>query len=104
VEQRSCTCVSLAWQAWRARPSEMKIMQGCAGLRVWPGGDRECLWISGLQGLSEGDHAGLRGGSLGQHSLGRAKEQGWRFGDPTACTAAQLAYRVGLGMQHRLFF
>jgi hypothetical protein len=34
-------------------------------LGAWPGGDRKCLWIPGLKGLSHGDPAVLRGGSLG---------------------------------------
>jgi hypothetical protein len=81
AEQRLCRAV----QAWRAQPSGTKIVhvcissmtglggvvgraeivQGCAGLGVWPGRDCECLWIPGLQGSSKGDPAGLRGGSLG---------------------------------------
>jgi hypothetical protein len=50
-------------QGWGVQPSET---EGCTVLEgVWPGGDHKCLWIPGLQGLSHGDHAGLRGGSLG---------------------------------------
>jgi hypothetical protein len=29
----------------------VKIMEACAGLRVWPGRDREYLWITGVVGL-----------------------------------------------------
>jgi hypothetical protein len=50
--------------AW---PSRVEIVQVCAGLRAWPGGDCECLWIPGLAGLtgsSGRDRAGLMSGSL----------------------------------------
>jgi hypothetical protein len=32
-------------------PSETEVIQACAGLRVWPGGDCKSLWIPGLAGL-----------------------------------------------------
>jgi hypothetical protein len=63
-EWRSCVCGLAALQALGAWPGRAEIVQACAGLRAWPGGDHECLWIPGLQG-SFGDPAGLSGGSLG---------------------------------------
>jgi hypothetical protein len=83
-------------------------VEACAGLSVWPGGDHECLWITGLASLKSspgGDHTGLRGGSLGKHGPGRAEEQGWKIRDPMVCGAAALwAYGAGLSIQHCLFF
>jgi hypothetical protein len=40
-----------------------------------------------LRALSGSDHARLRGRSLGEHSPGGAKEQGWRIRDPMSCGA-----------------
>jgi hypothetical protein len=67
--------------------------------------DSKCLWIPGLKGSSHGDSEGLRGGSLGWHNPGGAKEQGWRIRDPMVYAAvAPWAYRVGLSLQCLLFF
>jgi hypothetical protein len=102
-------CGLLAWQALGAWPGRAEIMQACASLRAWPSRDRECLWIPGLAGLKGSFHrdhvGGLWGGSLGQHSPGVAKKQGWRIRDPVACRAVALqAYAVGVGVQRQLFF
>jgi hypothetical protein len=35
----------------RKGSSPVEIVEACAGLRAWPGGDRECLWIASLAGL-----------------------------------------------------
>jgi hypothetical protein len=55
-------------QALGAWPGRVEMVQACAGLRVWPGRDGECLWIPGLAGF-EGwfgrDCGGLRVGRLG---------------------------------------
>jgi hypothetical protein len=57
------------WITGLAGLSDVALQSGDrAGLRVWPGKDRECLWIPGLAGLkgsSGRDREGLRGGSLG---------------------------------------
>jgi hypothetical protein len=52
-----------------------EIMQACAGLGAWPGGDHKCLWILILNYLSEGDCVSLRDGSLGWHSPGWQKSK-----------------------------
>jgi hypothetical protein len=95
VEQRSCMFVSSTQQAfgvwtgraeimqhWGAWPSEMELLQGCAGLEgMWPGGDHKCLWIPSLKGLSYGDPVGLRGWEFGvaQPWQGKGAEpENWR--------------------------
>jgi hypothetical protein len=68
AERRSCVCGSLAWQVLGAWACRVDIVQACAGLRVWPGRDRECLWIPGLAGFKGsfgGDREVLSGGGLG---------------------------------------
>jgi hypothetical protein len=45
------------------------------GLGAWPGRDRECLWIPSLKGSSEGEHGGLRGGSLGSTALAQQRSR-----------------------------
>jgi hypothetical protein len=45
---RVCISGMAALAGW---PSEMEIVQACAGLKVWPGRDHECLWIPSLAGL-----------------------------------------------------
>jgi hypothetical protein len=89
AKQRSCRAVQ-ALEAWLAKQrlcragghipakwSSCRAVQvlgawpgrDCAGLcrpgGAWPGRDHKCLWIPGLKGLSHGDSAVLRGGSLG---------------------------------------
>jgi hypothetical protein len=61
-------CGSLAWQALEAQACRVEIVQACTGLRMWPGGDRECLWIPCLAGVNSSfgrDCLVLRAGCLG---------------------------------------
>jgi hypothetical protein len=62
----------------------VEIIEACSGLRVWPGGDHECLWITGLAGLKgvdrqSGDPPGLcRPEGLIWQRL--CESEGWEFG------------------------
>jgi hypothetical protein len=54
----------------RAQAGGVKIVQACAGLRVWQSGmEIVLMWIAILAGIRgrawSRDRAGLRGGSLG---------------------------------------
>jgi hypothetical protein len=52
VEWRSCSaCGSSAWWALGAQPGRVEIVQAL-GARAWQSGDCECLWITGLAGLT----------------------------------------------------
>jgi hypothetical protein len=61
ADQRFCRPV----KAWRAQPSETKIVLACVGLRAWPGRDCECLRIPSFKSSSSRDCAGLRGWEFG---------------------------------------
>jgi hypothetical protein len=99
AKQRSCR----AGECSPARWSSCRAEQAWGG--PWPDGDHKCLWIPGLKGSSQRDSADPRGGNLGYHIPGGAKEQGQRIRDHIGCGEVALwAYGVRLGVQHLLFF